>query len=132
MRVPPARAPAAATVAVTAALLDSCGVLVFVVLGRLAHNHDDAVAGVWHTAWPFLAGLAIGLLAVRGWRRPLAIVPAGLGSWLGAAGAGMAIRVLAGQGTAVAFIVVALGFLALFLLGWRLVVRVAKGRCAAA
>jgi hypothetical protein len=31
----------------------------------------------------------------------------------------MAIRVLAGQGTAVAFIAVAAAFLALFLLGWR-------------
>jgi hypothetical protein len=112
-------------------LLDCCGVLAFVIIGRHAHNHGDALGGVWHTAWPFLAGLAIGVLAVRGWRRPLAIVPAGLGSWLGAAGAGMAIRVLAGQGTAAAFIAVALGFLALFLFGWRLAVRVARGRRAA-
>ena len=46
---------------------------------------------------------------------------AGVGAWLGAAGLGMAIRVLAGQGTAAAFIVVAAAFLALFLLGWRAV-----------
>jgi len=31
--------------------------------------------------------------------------------------------VVAGQGTAVAFVLVALGFLGLFLLGWRLVPR---------
>jgi Protein of unknown function (DUF3054) len=34
------------------------------------------------------------------------------------------IRVLAGQGTAAAFIGVALAFLGLFLLGWRVVVRI--------
>jgi hypothetical protein len=33
--------------------------------------------------------------------------------------------VVSGQGTAVAFIVVALAFLALFLLGWRLLARLA-------
>jgi DUF3054 family protein len=35
---------------------------------------------------------------------------------------GMTLRVVAGQGTAAAFIAVALAFLALFLLGWRLAV----------
>ena len=128
----PARAGAAAA---TAVALDCCGVLAFVVIGRHTHDDGDTLAGIWHTAWPFLAGLALGVLAVRGWRRPLAIVPAGLGAWLGAACAGMAIRVLAGQGTAAAFIVVALCFLAAFLLGWRLIARLARlarGRRAAA
>jgi hypothetical protein len=36
---------------------------------------------------------------------------------------GMILRVVSGQGTAVAFIAVALAFLALFLLGWRLLAR---------
>ena len=48
------------------------------------------------------------------------MAPAGLGAWLGAAGLGMVLRVVAGQGTAVAFVGVALAFLGLFLLGWRL------------
>ena len=95
--------------------------LVFVAIGRHAHGHGDSVAGIWQTAWPFLAGLGIGLVAVRAWRAPLAVRPAGLGAWLGAAWAGMVIRVLAGQGTAAAFIAVATAFLALFLLGWRVV-----------
>ena len=81
-----------------------------------------------YTAGPFLGGLAIGLLAVRAWRRPLALVPTGLGAWLGAAAVGMVIRVLAGQGTAAAFIVVALAFLGLFILGWRIVVRIVATR----
>jgi Protein of unknown function (DUF3054) len=122
---PTEAAPAAVASAVVAAAaaLDCCGVLAFVLIGRHAHDHGDSPAGVWHTAWPFLAGLAIGVLATRAWRRPLTIVPAGLGAWLGTAVAGMLIRVLAGQGTAAAFIAVALGFLALFLLGWRLIAR---------
>ena len=107
--------------AVICTLLDVCCVLAFVAIGRHTHGDGDSLAGIWHTAWPFLAGLAIGLLAVRSWRQPAAIRPAGIGAWLGAAGAGMVIRVLAGQGTAAAFIVVTFAFLALFMLGWRTV-----------
>jgi hypothetical protein len=113
-------------------VLDVCGVLAFVAIGRQAHHHGDTLAGIWHTAWPFLAGLGIGIAVVRGWRRPLALAPAGLGSWLGAAGAGMALRVLAGQGTAAAFIGVTLAFLALFLLGWRVAARIVLARQRAA
>ena len=50
-------------------------------------------------------------------------VPAGIAAWLGAAAAGMILRVIAGQGTALPFIVVALVFLGLFVVGWRLVAR---------
>jgi hypothetical protein len=101
--------------------LDVAAVLAFVAIGRHTHHAGDTAAGLWQTAWPFLAGLAIGLAAVRSWRAPLALVPSGLAAWLGAAGAGMIIRVLAGQGTAAAFIGVALAFLGLFVLGWRVV-----------
>jgi len=118
MRQPVTTARVAATVALTTGA-DACCVLLFVAIGRHTHHDGDSVAGIWHTAWPFLAGLAVGLTAVRYWRRPLAIVPAGVGAWVGAAGVGMVIRVLAGQGTAAAFIVVACAFLALFLIGWR-------------
>ena len=109
---------------VVSPILDIACVLAFVTLGRHTHHHGDSLAGIWTTSWPFLAGLAAGLLAVRSWRSPMAIVPAGLGAWLGAAGLGMIIRVLAGQGTAVAFIFVALAFLGLFTLGWRIVARI--------
>ncbi len=110
---------AGTTAIAAAAAADACCVLAFVVIGRHSHGYGDSPAGIWHTAWPFLAGLAVGLVAARAWRRPLAVLPAGLGAWLGAAWAGMVIRVLAGQGTAAAFIAVATAFLALFLLGWR-------------
>ncbi len=101
--------------------LDVCCVLAFVAIGRASHHDGETVAGLASTSWPFLAGLAAGLAVTRAWRRPAAILPAGLGAWLGAAGAGMLLRVLAGQGTAPAFIGVALAFLGLFLLGWRAV-----------
>jgi len=111
---------------VVSTLLDVCCVLAFVAIGRHTHGDGDSLTGIWHTAWPFLAGLAIGLLAVRFWRQPTAIRPAGIGAWVGAAGAGMVIRVLAGQGTAIAFIVVTFAFLALFILGWRVIAHVSS------
>jgi hypothetical protein len=103
-----------------AVLIDVCCVVAFVAIGRASHHHGESAGGLASTAWPFLAGLAVGLLVTRAWRRPAAIVPAGLGAWLGTVGVGMLLRVVAGQGTALAFIVVALCFLGLFLLGWRL------------
>ncbi len=102
-------------------VLDCCCVLAFVIIGRASHDHGESLGGIASTAWPFLAGLACGWLAVRAWRRPLGLFPAGVGAWLGTVAVGMVLRVVAGQGTAVAFVLVALGFLGLFLLGWRLV-----------
>ena len=105
-----------------AAGLDICCVLVFVIIGRASHNvaGGESLGGIASTAWPFLLGLAVGWLAVRAWRRPSALVPAGVGAWLGAVAVGMVLRVVSGQGTAVAFVLVALAFLGVFLLGWRL------------
>jgi hypothetical protein len=118
--------------AVLSVILDVCAVLAFVAIGRHTHHDASSLTGLLATAGPFLGGLAIGLAAVRAWRRPMALVPAGLGAWLGAAGAGMVIRVLVGQGTAAAFIAVTLGFLGLFLLGWRVVARIVTTRLTAA
>jgi DUF3054 family protein len=101
-------------------LADCCCVLAFVIIGRASHARGENLAGIASTAWPFLAGLACGWVAARGWRRPAALVPAGVGAWLGTVAVGMVLRVVSGQGTAVAFVLVALAFLGLFLLGWRL------------
>jgi FtsH-binding integral membrane protein len=111
-----------------AVLLDCCCVLAFVIIGRASHAKGESLAGIASTAWPFLAGLGTGWLAARAWRRPLALFPAGVGGWLGAVALGMVLRVVSGQGTAFAFVLVALAFLGLFLLGWRLVARLAGGR----
>jgi hypothetical protein len=112
-----------------AAALDVGCVLVFVIIGRASHTKGESLAGVASTAWPFLAGLAGGWLATAGlagqraWRQPFRLWPAGVGAWLGAVVLGMAFRVVSGQGTAPAFVGVALAFLGLFLLGWRLLGR---------
>ncbi len=106
-----------------AALADFCCVLLFVVIGRASHHDGGALAGLWDTFWPFAAGAAAGMVLTRFWRQPTALVPAGVGVWLGTVVVGMILRVLAGQGTAFAFILVALAFLGLFQLGWRLVWR---------
>src|ERR1700730_13725695 len=111
-----------------AVVLCCCWVLAFVIRGRASHADGLGLFGVASTAWPFLAGLFLGWGAVRAWRRPVAVLPAGLGAGLGAAGLGMVLRVVAGQGTAAAFVGVALAFLGLFLLGWRLVFRVLSKR----
>jgi hypothetical protein len=111
-----------------AGLVDVGCVLAFVVIGRASHARGESLGGIASTAWPFLAGLACGWVAVRAWRRPTGLFPAGVGAWLGTVAAGMVLRVVSGQGTAVAFVGVALAFLGLFLLGWRLVFEAVRRR----
>ncbi|MBM7505463.1 DUF3054 domain-containing protein [Agromyces aurantiacus] len=112
------RTPGVAT-AVIAAALDAILIVLFALAGRGSHAEALDLVGVLGTAWPFLAGAAIGWLAVRAWRRPLATWPTGVGVWAGALVVGMALRALTGQGVALAFVIVATLTLALFLIGWR-------------
>jgi hypothetical protein len=115
-----------------AAVLDVCILLVFVVIGRASHTKGETVSGIASTAWPFLVGLAVGWIVSRAWLHPGALKPSGLGAWLGTVGVGMVLRVVAGQGTAFAFICVALVFLGLFMLGWRVVAGWLSARSAGA
>jgi Protein of unknown function (DUF3054) len=105
-----------------AIVLDTVLVLAFVIIGRAAHHASGGLAGLASTAWPFLTGLAVGEIATRSWRRPVALLPTGVGVWLSTVAIGMTLRVIAGQGTVIVFIAVALAFLGLFLLGWRVVI----------
>jgi hypothetical protein len=102
-----------------AAALDVAWIVVFVAIGRASHADGVTVAGMASTAWPFLAGAAAGWVLSRGWRRPAALVPTGVSVWLSCVGVGMVLRVLSGQGTAAAFVGVALAFVGVGLLGWR-------------
>jgi hypothetical protein len=111
-----------------AVLLDVCCVLIFVIIGRASHTQGETLAGIASTSWPFLTGLLAGWGAARAWQRPLALSPAGLTVWLVTVALGMVLRVISGQGTAVPFIIVALAFLGLFMLGWRLLARLAGVR----
>lgn len=100
-------------------VLDAVLVVVFAVIGRSSHAEGLDVAGVWGTAWPFLAGLAVGWLAALAWRHPLAVWPTGVVVWAGTLLVGMLLRIASGQGVALAFIIVAALSLAILLIGWR-------------
>ena len=122
---------------VVALVVDAVLVVVFAVVGRSSHAEGLDVAGVWGTAWPFLAGLGVGWLAARAWRHPLLVWPTGVIVWVATLVVGMLLRLVTGQGTAVAFIVVATLTLAVLLLGWRAIawaaIRLrARGRVGAA
>lgn len=119
-----------------ALVVDLVLVIVFAAIGRATHDGDvlgPFGSGLATTAWPFLAALLVGWLVTRAWRGPLAIVRTGLPVWAVTVILGMVLRALSGQGVAVAFVVVAAVTLALFLLGWRAIARLAtRGRRAAA
>lgn len=103
--------------------IDGLIVLVFAALGRSTHAESVDVFGVIETALPFLVALLVASLALRTLRRPYAIWPTGIGVWIGTWALGMGIRTLVGGGTALPFVLVALGVLGAGMLGWRLLAR---------
>ena len=111
-----------------AALADVVCVLVFCTIGRRSHAEGLTVAGVAETAWPFLAGTAIGWLLVRGWRRPTAVAPTGVVVWVCTVAVGMLLRKATSAGVAVSFVVVASAATAVLLLGWRVAVAAVQRR----
>ncbi|KUI25961.1 DUF3054 domain-containing protein [Mycobacterium sp. GA-2829] len=111
-----------------ALLADLVCVVVFCTIGRRSHAEGLTVAGIAETAWPFLAGTAVGWLASRAWRRPLALTPTGVLIWVSTVAVGMVLRKLSGQGVAVSFVIVASLVTALLLLGWRGVVTALRHR----
>jgi peptidoglycan/LPS O-acetylase OafA/YrhL len=101
---------------------DVAAVLLFAAAGRSSHAEGLSAAGLLETAWPFLAGLAAGWVAVRARRRRW---PLGLGDavvvWVAAVAGAMALRRATGDGTDPAFVLVAACVLGAALLGWRAV-----------
>lgn len=100
-------------------VLDLLAVLVFVAIGRSVHDHGVNVVGLASTTWPFAVGLAAGWLVVIVRGRAGTSVNDGLFVSITTVTVGMLLRSVAGQGTAVAFVLVALFFLGAFMLGWR-------------
>lgn len=105
---------------VLALLLDIVLVVAFAATGRASHD-SDVWSGLAQTAWPFLVGVVVGWLAVRGWRAPLAPLRTGLGVAAVAVVVGMLLRAASGQGTAVPFMIVATATLLALLVGWRMI-----------
>ncbi len=104
-------------------------VLVFAVAGKGSHEADASPWVVLAIAWPFAVSalLAHAALARAGRTtdrvRPEGVVVLGTTYVLG-----MVLRLVSGRGLAVGFLVVALVFLALTMLGWRAVARLVAAR----
>lgn len=108
-----------------AALVDVVAVVLFVAIGRASHHHSGTVGGFLSTLWPFAVGVGVGWVVSS--RRSLWRLRSGITICLATVIVGMVLRVVAGQGTAFAFVVVALTFLgAVMLVGRVLAVRVIR------
>lgn len=103
-----------------AAAIDVASVVLFAAVGRASHE-SFTLAGVGATALPFLVALAVGWLASLAWRAPHAPVRTGVPVWVVTVVGGMVGRLLLGEGTAIAFVIVATLTLLLLLVGWRVV-----------
>ncbi|WNM23988.1 DUF3054 domain-containing protein [Demequina capsici] len=105
-----------------AAALDAGAILVFSSIGRASHEEGILGAnglGLATTVWPFLVGAGIGWAIARGWKRPCDWRRTGTMVWASTLVGGMLLRAVSGQGVQLSFVVVAGTFLALFLIGWR-------------
>lgn len=100
--------------------MDVILVALFVFIGRASHHETLSPGGLVRTAIPFLVGLVVGWMIVVLIRLPAARWRAGLVVWASTLAVGMVMRRFTGQGVAQSFIVVAALFLAVLLIGWRL------------
>lgn len=98
-----------------AAAADLLCVLGFVAVGLQAHHEGDSLLQV---AAPFLAALAVGWVVAAPLRAPQSL-RAGFYIWLVTLVGGMLLRRVLGEGTALAFVIVATLVLAASMLGWR-------------
>ena len=113
--------------AALAFVIDALLVLVFVLIGRATHA-ENPLLGALITYWPFLAGLVVGWLVSRAWRRPLSVVRTGLIVWPATVVIGLLLRVLSDQGVQWSFVIVTSVVLGVFLLGWRAVASLVRSR----
>ncbi|HZN82503.1 MAG TPA: DUF3054 domain-containing protein [Mycobacterium sp.] len=105
--------------ALIALVADIVCVIVFCTIGRRSHAEGLTVSGVAHTAWPFLAGAAVGWLLIGGWRKPFTVIPTGVVVWVCTVAVGMLLRKATSAGVSTSFVVVASLSTAVLLLGWR-------------
>ncbi|MGC3995882.1 MAG: DUF3054 domain-containing protein [Propionicimonas sp.] len=94
-------------------------VFLFAAIGRLSHGEDLSMLGA--TAWPFVMAATVGSL-VATWREGRWWVQ-GLTVWAITVAGGTLLRFVSGAGVQPGFVVVTALTLALFLIGWRAVLR---------
>lgn len=95
--------------------LDVILIGVFALLGHLSHYREVSPGGVIATAAPFLLAYLIATALCMAWRRPVAVVRTAVPLWLGTAVGGLVLRVATGESAALAFQIVSLITLGLFL-----------------
>jgi hypothetical protein len=98
--------------------IDALAILLFAALGRRNHDEGSTIAGILVVAWPFLAGWTLAWFATRLRQHPRAPAAAARALAL-ALPIALLLRVATGRGIAPAFIVVAIVFLGLVLVGRR-------------
>lgn len=114
--------------ALPALVVDVVAVVVFAIVGRSSHAETNTFLGVLGTAWPFLAGVLVGhavCLLVAPLRADPTRWRTGLAVWAGTLVVGMVLRAISGGGIAWTFVLVAGIVLAVMLLGWRVLTRLA-------
>jgi len=109
-------------------LIDFLAILIFVLIGRDAHKHSFTIGGIASTLWPFAAGLLLSWLYLRLRHLDATSRRSGAIIVLATVTIGMILRVVSGQGTALTFIIVALIFLSLMLIGWRELISIISRR----
>ena len=108
--------------------LDLAAIMVFVVVGRSNHNSGESVGGILHTAGPFLLAVVFGWAVVRAWLDPTSL-RVGLEMVGVTVVVGTVLRRSAfGDSAELSFVLVTAAFLTLFMVGWRLAVRLAERR----
>jgi hypothetical protein len=108
----------------SAAVLDAACLAVFVALGRESHDIDAGIGWYLTVVWPFLLGWFAAAAALRlygAWPNRWSVVAL---TWIAGIAIALILRaVITGRDTPVAFIIVAYGFIALTVFGWRLALR---------
>ncbi|AEF42579.1 putative conserved transmembrane protein [Hoyosella subflava DQS3-9A1] len=111
-----------ARVVTLAVIVDVIAVVAFATAGRLHHEEAANMAGVVSTSLPFLVGLAAGWITVLKAlenAHPLAVFPTGIALWAWTMVGGVIIRLLSGEGAALAFVLTAALVTGALLIGWR-------------
>lgn len=108
-------------------------VVAFAAGGKSAHDESSTWWVIARIAWPFALACLLGwaYVARRGWD-PRQWRPAGLAVLASTYVLGMVLRLISGRGIAIGFLIVAIIFLSLTMLGWRLVAGWVTRRRAAA
>ena len=101
-------------------MLDVVCILLFVIIGRRNHGGSTDAGGVLQTGLPFLIALTGAWVGAKAWRAPRSLTT-GVILWIVTVLVGLGIRRFAfGDGTAVAFVIVATLVIGLLLVGTRL------------